>query len=193
MAPHRPSTATYPCKVTGEQIEGAAGPPSRARRVSRNRVSGAASRDWHRPRRTVPHSGGDGFPPRELVQRNRGACPRRIMAPPRRGQSIKCPCTGTGVRVRGALERGGARSRAERTLERGGACSRQAHSLERGGARPRKACALERGGACSRVSLSGPPWWAVGATMAWAVPCVLKRGAFGLGLLWVLSGDSPVV
>jgi hypothetical protein len=124
MAPHRPSAATYPCKVTGEQIEGAAGPPSRARRVSRTGAGGVASRGWHRPRRTVPHSGGDGFPPRELVQRNRGACPRRMMVPPRRGQSIKCPCTGTGVHVRGALEQGGARSRAGRALERGGAFSR---------------------------------------------------------------------
>jgi hypothetical protein len=37
-------------------------PPSRARRVSRTRVGGAVSRSWHRPRRTVPHSGGDGLP-----------------------------------------------------------------------------------------------------------------------------------
>jgi hypothetical protein len=152
-------------------------PPSLVRRIG---PSGAASRDWHRPRRTVPHSGGDGFPPRELVQRNRGASPRRMMAPPRRCQNIKCPCTGMGVRVRSALERGGASSRAERTLERGGACSRQAHPLERGRARQREACVLERGGACSRGSLSGPPWWAVRATVAWATPCVLKRGAFGL-------------
>jgi hypothetical protein len=43
-------------------------------------------------------------------------------------------------------------------------------------------CALERGGACSRGSLSGPPWWAVGATAAWDMPCVLKWGAFGFGL-----------
>jgi hypothetical protein len=99
-------------------------PPSRARRVSRTGVGGAASRDWHRPRRTVPHSGGDGFPPRELVQRNRRASPRRMMAPPRRCQNTKCPCTGTGMRVRSALERGGACSRAARTLERDGACSR---------------------------------------------------------------------
>jgi hypothetical protein len=115
-----------------------------------------------------------------------------MMAPPRRCQGIKCPCTGTGVRVRGALELGGARSRAEQTLERGGACLRQAHPLERGGARPRTACALERGGACSRGSLSGPPWWAIGATAAWAMPCVLKRGVLGFGLLWVLTGDSLV-
>jgi hypothetical protein len=31
---------------------------------------------------------------------------------------------GTGVRVRGALERGGARLRAEQALEQGGICSR---------------------------------------------------------------------
>jgi hypothetical protein len=87
-------------------------------------------------------------PPRELVQQDRGVSPRRMMAPPRRCQSIKClyPHAGTGVRVRSALERGGARSR--------------------------EVCALERGGACSRGPLSGPPWWVAGATAAWAVPRV---------------------
>jgi hypothetical protein len=145
-------------------------------------VGGTASRGWHRPRRTVPHSGGDGFLPRELVRQDRGASPRRMMAPRCCGQSIKCPYprTGSGVRARDSLERGGARSR-------------EAFSLERGGARPREACALERGGVCSRGSLSGPPWWAIRATVAWAVPCVVKRGTFGFGLLRVLSGDSPVV
>jgi hypothetical protein len=153
-----------------------------ARRVSRTGVGGAASRGWHRPRRTVPHSGGDGFPPRELVRQDRGATPRRTMAPPCYSQSIKClyQCTGSGVCARNTLERGGARSR-------------EASSLERGGARPREACALERGGACSRGSLSGPLRWAVRATVAWAMPCVVKQGAFGFGLLRVLSGDSPVV
>jgi hypothetical protein len=60
------------------------------------------------------------------VQQDRGASPRRMMAPPCYCQSIKCPYprTGTGVRVRSALERGRARSRAVRTLERGGAYSR---------------------------------------------------------------------
>jgi hypothetical protein len=131
-----------------------------------------------------------------------------MMAPPCYGQSNKCSYlrTGSGVRARDALERGGACSRAARTLERGGACSREAFSLERGGVRPREACALERGGArsreacaferggaCSRGSLSGPLWWAVRATVVWAMPCVVKRGAFGFGLLRVLSGDSPVV
>jgi hypothetical protein len=53
---------------------------------------------------------------------------------------------------------------------------------------------LERGGACSRGPLSGPPWWAVGATAAWAVPvCALKQYAFSFGFLQVLSGISPVV
>jgi hypothetical protein len=96
MASHRPNAATYPCKVTGKRIEGAAGLPSRARRVSRTGVGGAASRGWHRPRRTVPHSGGDGFPPRELVRQDRGASPRRMMAPHCYGQSIKCPYPRTG-------------------------------------------------------------------------------------------------
>jgi hypothetical protein len=43
------------------------------------------------------------------------------------------------------------------------------------------------------IFLSGPLWWAVRAAAAWAMPCMLKRCAFGLGLLRVLSGDSPVV
>jgi hypothetical protein len=141
-----------------------------------------ASRGWHRPRRTVPHSGGDGFPPGELVRQDRGASPRRMMAPPCHGRSIKClyPRTGSGVRARSALERGGARSR-------------EAFSLERGGAHPREACALERGGACSRGSLSGPLRWAVRATVAWAMPCVLKRDVLALACLRVLSGVSPIV
>jgi hypothetical protein len=186
MVPRRPNALTLPCKVTGKQIEGAAVPPSRARRVSRTGVGGAASRGWHRPCRTVPHSGGDGFPPRELVRQDRGASPRRMMVPPCYCQDIKCPYprTGTGVRARGALERGGACSRTARTLERGGARSREACSLERGGARPRGACALE---------LSGPPRWAVGTTAAWAVPHVFKRGVVSLGCLQVLSGVSWVI
>jgi hypothetical protein len=100
--------------------------------------------------------------------------PRRMMAPPRYCQSIKClyPRAGTGVRVRSALERGGACSREACTLERGGARSREVCTLERGGARSREMCIPERGGACSRGPLSGPPWWAAGATAAWAVPRV---------------------
>jgi hypothetical protein len=98
-------------------------------------------------------------PPRELVQQDRGVSPRRMMAPPRRRQSIKYPYprAGTGVRVRNALERGGACSKEARTLERGGARSREACTLERGGARSREVCALEGSGACSRGPLSGPP------------------------------------
>jgi hypothetical protein len=169
-----------------------AGPPSRARRVSRTGVGGAASRGWHRPRRTVPHSGGDGFPPRELVRQDRGASPRRMMAPPCHCQNNKCLCprTGLGVRVRNALERGGACSRAARTLERGGARLREAFSLERDGARPREVCARERGGACARGSSSGPPWRAVGAAVAWATPCMFKRDVFSFGFLQVSSGVS---
>jgi hypothetical protein len=129
------------------------------------------------------------------VRHDRGASPRRMMAQHCYSQSIKCPYprTGSGVRAWDALERDGTCSRAARTLERGGARSREAFSLGQGGARPREACALERGGVCSRGSLSGPLWWVVRATVAWAQPCVVKRGAFGFGLLRVLSGDSPVV
>jgi hypothetical protein len=62
-------------------------------------------------------------------------------------------------------------------LERGGACSREACALERGGARSREVCIIERGGACSRGPFSGLPWWAAGATTAWAVPrvCALSK------------------
>jgi hypothetical protein len=67
------------------------------------------------------------------------------------------------------------------------------HTLERGGAHSREVCALERGGACSSGSLSGPPWWAVGAAVVWAMPHVFKRDVFGLDFLRVLSGVSPVV
>jgi hypothetical protein len=74
-----------------------------------------------------------------------------------RRQVVKCPCTGTGARVRGTLERGGPRPRAGRTLERGGTRSREVLPLERGEARPKGARILERGGARSRGSLSGPP------------------------------------
>jgi hypothetical protein len=194
MAPHRPNATTYLCKATGKQIEGAAGPPSRARRVSRTGVGGAASRGWHRPRRIVPHSGRDGFPPRELVRQDRGASPRRMISPHCYGQSIKCPYprTGSGACAPDALERGRACSRAARTLERGGARSRGSFSLEsrlsplEGGVRPR----------ARRSLLEGIFKWAVGAvrvTVAWAMPRVVKRGAFGFGLLRVLSGDSPVV
>jgi hypothetical protein len=154
----------------------------RARRVSRTGVGGAASRGWHRPRRTVPHGGGDGFPPRELVRQDWGASPRRMMAPPCYGQNIKCPYprTGSGVRVRNALERGGAGSRAARILERGRARSREAFSLERGGARPREACALERGRACSRGSLGGPPWRAVGPSWRGPRPACLSETRLAL-------------
>jgi hypothetical protein len=44
MVPRRPSVMTRPCKVTGKHFEGVAGPPSRARHVSRTGVGGAASR-----------------------------------------------------------------------------------------------------------------------------------------------------
>jgi hypothetical protein len=58
----RPDVMVWPCRVTRGGLEGAAGPPLRARRVSRTKVGDTLSRSWHRPRRTVPHSGGDGIP-----------------------------------------------------------------------------------------------------------------------------------
>jgi hypothetical protein len=59
---HRPDVTAWPCVITEKAFEGAAGPPSRARRVSRTGVGGTASRSRHWPYRTVPHSGGDGLP-----------------------------------------------------------------------------------------------------------------------------------
>jgi hypothetical protein len=154
-----------------------------------------ASQDWHRPRRTVPPppSGGDGLPPGELVRRHRGASPGHMMAPPRRCQGIKCLRTGAGARVRGALERGGHRSRAGRTLERGGARSREAHPLERGGTRPREARILERSEACSRGSSSGPPGGPLGPSWCGPCPAWLSKTYLALALLRVLSGDFPAV
>jgi hypothetical protein len=58
---HRPDVTAWPCVSTEKTFEGAAGPPSRARRVSRTGVGGAVSRSWHRPCRTVLHSGWDGL------------------------------------------------------------------------------------------------------------------------------------
>jgi hypothetical protein len=94
--------------------------------------------------------------------------PKRMMAPPRRCQSIKCPYprAGTGVRVQSTLERGGAHSR--------------------------EVCTLERGGACSRGLLSGPPWWAAGATAAWAVPRV-RLSKMRLALVFAgFKQDFPI-
>jgi hypothetical protein len=76
------------------------------------------------------------------------------------------------VRVRGSLERGGARSRGVLALERGGTRSREVLALERGGTRSRGPLALERGVTRSRGPLIGPLQWAAGATAAWVVPCV---------------------
>jgi hypothetical protein len=114
-----------------------------------------------------------------------------MMAPSCRCQSIKCSRTGTGAHARGALERGGPRSRAGRTLERGGPCSREAHPLERSGARPVEARTLERGEAYSRGSSSGPPGGPLGPLWCGPYPAWLSEAY--LVLLRVLSGDFPVV
>jgi hypothetical protein len=80
MASRRPNVMACPCRFTRKWFEGVAGPPSRARRVSLTGVGGAVPRSWHWPCRTVPHSGGDGFSPRELAEQRRGVIPRRMMA-----------------------------------------------------------------------------------------------------------------
>jgi hypothetical protein len=124
-------------------------PPSRARRVSRTGVGGAASRDWHRPRRTVPHSGGDGFPPRELVQQKRGVSPRRMMAPLGRCQNIKCPYPAYG--------NGRARAecpRARRSPLEGGADPRARRSPLEVSAPPRMGRSPPEGGVCPRARRS---------------------------------------
>jgi hypothetical protein len=160
-------------------------------------VTGLAPAAPHSP--PPPHSDGDRLPPGELVRRHRGACPGRMMALSRRCQGVKCPRTAAGARARGALERGGPRSRAGRPLERGGACSRgsgpssessprsrEAHPRERDGARPREARILERGEACSRGCSRGPPWWAVEVPAAWAESCMVRQSVFGFvaGFNW---------
>jgi hypothetical protein len=179
----------------GKQVEGAAGSPSRARRVSRTGVGGAALRGWHRPRRTVPHSGGDGFPPRELVRQDRGVSPRRMMVPPAvvralnartRVRERACVCGAPSSEAELARGRWGPSSEAEpargiRTPSNGAEPTRGRH-VPSSEAEP-----------ASRGSSSGPPGWAVRATVAWAMPHVFKRDVFGFGFLQVLSGVSPVV
>jgi hypothetical protein len=59
---HRPDVTAWPCIVTKKAFEGAVGPPSRARRISRTGVGATVSRSRHGPHRTAPHSGGDGLP-----------------------------------------------------------------------------------------------------------------------------------
>jgi hypothetical protein len=76
--------------------------------------------------------------------------------------------------VRGALERGGPRSRAGRTLERGGPRSREVHPLDRGGIRPREARTLERGDTLFEGVFEWAAWWAAGAFAAWAMSCMVK-------------------
>jgi hypothetical protein len=125
------------------------------------------------------------------VRRHRGASPSRMMVPPCRCQGIKCPCTGAGARARGALERGGPCSRAERSLERGGASSRgsglssEAESA-RGKRTPLNGTEPTRGRRASsseakpargdlRVGRLGGP---LGASAAWVVSCMVRRGVF---------------
>jgi hypothetical protein len=57
----RSDVTARPCVITEKTFEGAAGPPSRARRVSRTGVGGTTSRSRPQPHRIAPHSGGDGL------------------------------------------------------------------------------------------------------------------------------------
>jgi hypothetical protein len=138
------------------------------------------------------------------VRQHRGANPGHMMAPSRRRQGVKCPRTGAGARVRGALERGEAWSRAGRTLDRGGARSR--------GSVPSNEAEPVRG---KRTSSNGTdPARGRRASSSEAKPARgdLQEGRLGgplrslrhgpypawlgkvcLALLRVLSGDFPVV
>jgi hypothetical protein len=65
-------------------------------------------------------------------------------------------------------------------------------ALERGGTRSREAFALERGGTRSRGPLIGPLQWAAGATTAWVAPCVcLGKRCFLLLFFAGFKQDSP--
>jgi hypothetical protein len=154
---------------------------------------------------SASHSGGDGLPPGELVPRRRGASPRRMMAPSRSCQGIKCLRTGAGARVRGALERGGPCSRGERAFERGGSRSRGGagprarRSLLEVSVPPRTGQSLPEGGAHPRARrslLEGIFEWAA-LVGRWGPPrcgpCPAWLGEVCLALLRVLSGDFPVI
>jgi hypothetical protein len=110
-------------------------------------VTGLTPAALHSP----SHSGGDGLLPGELVRRHRGVSPGLMMAPSRQCQGIKCPCTGAGARVRGALERGGPQPRAGRTLEWGGTRSRGSEASS--GAEP------ARGKCCPSNGAELSPRW----------------------------------
>jgi hypothetical protein len=98
MASRRPTVMIWPCRFTRKRFEGAAGPPSRARRVSRTGVGAQGhGADTGRIAQS-PTVAGMGSP-RELVRQGWGMSPRRMMAPPRRCQSIKCPYPRAGTDV----------------------------------------------------------------------------------------------
>jgi hypothetical protein len=80
------------------------------------------------------------------------------------------------------------RPQARRSLLEGGADPRARRSPLEGSVLPRTGRSLPEGGMCPRARRSLPEgifewasWWAVRAIVAWAMPCVLKRGVFGFG------------
>jgi hypothetical protein len=83
------------------------------------------------------------------------------------------PVYGAGARVRGTLERGGPRPRAERTLERGGTRSRE--GLPSSGAMPAR---RERAASNEAEPVRGDPY--VGhldgpSESLWAVSCMVRH------------------
>jgi hypothetical protein len=183
MASRRPSITTWPCKVTGKHFEGVAGPPLRARHVSRTGVGGAASRGWHRPCCTVPHSGGDGFPLGSWCNRTgRESQARDGVAPPSSEHQMPVPACGRG---RARAER----PRARRSPLEGGVYARAGRSPLEGGVYPR----------AKRSPLEGTFEWATSVGrggyrgVGRALCARLSKMRLALVFLQVLSGISPVV
>jgi hypothetical protein len=81
---------------------------------------------------------------------------------------------------------GGVDPRARRSPPEVSAPPRAGQSPPEGGAHPRARRSLSRGDL--RVGRLGGP---LGASAAWAVSCMVKRGVFGFGLLRVLMWGFP--
>jgi hypothetical protein len=96
----RPDVTAWPCISKGKTFEGVAGPPPRARRVSRTGVGGTVSRSDTGLAAQCYTAAGMASP-KELVEQHRDVIPRRakVAACVLQCQSIKCPYTGAGARA----------------------------------------------------------------------------------------------